>query len=122
VKPADGRSLLGTVAQLPVFLGLFAAIRRGLGSGGGFLWIRNIALPDLPLAVLCGGLTALSTALAPQLPASQRALTAFLPAVLTLFVLSRLAAGLSIYAAAQGLVGLGQTLLVRRRAGRLLPA
>ena len=119
VKLADGRSLFGAIAQLPIFLGLFGAIRRGLGDGGCFLWIKNIGVPDLPLAAICAGVTALSVSLAPQVPASQRAPMVLLPALLTLFVFSRLAAGLSIYTVAQGLVGLGQELLVRRRA-RLL--
>jgi YidC/Oxa1 family membrane protein insertase len=122
VSVADGRSLLGSLAQLPVFLGLFGAIRRGLGAGGSFLWIKNIAQPDLLLAALCAGVTALSSALAPEMSASQRAPMIVLPALLTLFFLARLAAGLSIYALAQGLVGLGQAILVHRRARQLVGA
>lgn len=118
----DGRSLFGVVLQLPVFLGLFGAVRRGLGEGGSFLWIRNIAVPDLPLAVLCALLTAGASWLAPELSRSQRAAMALLPAVLTAFFLARLAAGLSIYAFAQGLVGAGQAALVRRRARRIAAA
>ena len=122
VRLADGRSLLGTIVQLPIFIGLFGAIRRGLGDGGCFLWVKNIAAPDLPLAAICAGVTALSASLAPGLSASQRAPMVLLPALLTLFFLSRLAAGLSVYALAQGLVGLGQAVLVRRRARQLLSA
>jgi membrane protein insertase Oxa1/YidC/SpoIIIJ len=77
-------------------------------------------VPDVPLAVICAVVTALSASLAPGLTASQRASMVLLPALLTLFFLSRLAAGLSIYALAQGLVGLGQAVLVRRRARQLL--
>ena len=122
VKLADGRSLFSAIVQLPIFLGLFGAISRGLGEGGRFLWVRNIAVPDLPLAAICAGVTALSASLAPHVPASQRGPMVVLPALLTLFVLSRLAAGLSIYTAAQGLVGVGQALLVRRRARQLSSA
>lgn len=119
VQVADGRTLLGTVAQLPIFLGLFGAIRRGLGAGGGFLWVKDIGVPDMPLAAICAAVTALSGWLAPELPASQRAPMVLVPGLLTLFFLSRLAAGLSIYALAQGLVGVGQAVLVRRRARQL---
>jgi YidC/Oxa1 family membrane protein insertase len=122
VKLADGRSMLSMVLQLPIFLGLSGAIRRGLGDGGSFLWVKNIATPDLPLAAICAGLAALSASLAPGLSASQRTPMVLLPALLTLVFLSRLAAGLSIYALAQGLVGLGQAVLVRRRARQLLSA
>jgi YidC/Oxa1 family membrane protein insertase len=122
VKLADGRSLFSMILQLPIFVGLFGAIQRGLGEGGSFLWIRNIAAPDLPLAATCAVLTALSSWLAPEVPVSQRVPMVLLPAVLTLFFLSRLAAGLSIYAFAQGVVGLGQAVLVHRRARRVSAA
>lgn len=122
VKLADGRSLFGTIVQLPIFIGLFGAIRRGLGDGGCFMWVKNIAAPDVPLAAICAGVTALSAWLAPEVSPSHRAPMILLPALLTLFFLCRLAAGLSIYALAQGLVGLGQTVLVRRRARQLLSA
>ena len=115
VPLADGRSLLSSVVQLPVFLGLFGAIRRGLGQGGSFLWVKDIASADLPLAGLCAGVTALSASLAPDLPASQRMPMVVLSASLTLLFLSRMAAGLSIYTLAQGLVGVAQAVLVRRR-------
>jgi YidC/Oxa1 family membrane protein insertase len=121
VKLADGRSLLGAIVQLPIFLGLFGAIQRGLVAGGRFLWVTDIAAPNLPLAALCAGVTALCASLTPALSASQRAPMVLFPALLTLFFLSRLAAGLSIYALAQSLVGVVQAVLVWRRA-RVLSA
>ena len=42
----DGRSLMGTAVQAPIFLGLFGAIRRGLASGVFVLWIKDLAMPD----------------------------------------------------------------------------
>ena len=115
-KLADARGSLGMILQLPVFAALSGAIQRGLGDGGSFLWIKSIAAPDLPLAATCALLTALSSWLAPEVSPSQRVPMVLLPALLTLLFLSRLAAGLSIYALAQGVVGLGQVVLVRRRA------
>lgn len=122
VQVADGRSVFGMIVQMPIFLGLFGAIRRGLGDGGSFLWVENIGVPDLPLAVICSGVTALSSSFAPDLSASQRVPLVVLPALLTLLFLSRMAAGLSIYTLAQGVVGLGQAVLVHRRARKLLAA
>jgi len=120
VKVADGRSLFSLIVQMPIFLGLFGAIRRGLGAGGSFLWVKNIGAPDLPLAAMCAGLTGLCSWLAPEVPASQRVPMVVLPTLLTLFFLSRLAAGLSIYTVAQGVVGLGQAVLVHRKARQVL--
>ena len=67
-------------------------------------------------------MTALSVALGPALPASQRMPAILVPALLTVVFLSRLAAGVSLYTLASGLVGLVQAVLVRRRAARLAAA
>jgi YidC/Oxa1 family membrane protein insertase len=122
VKLADGRSVVGTLVQLPIFIGLFGAIRRGLGSGGSFLWVKSISSPDLPLAGICAAVTALSAWLAPSVSASQRVPMVVLPALLTLFFLSRLAAGMSIYALSQGVAGVVQAVLVSRRSRQVRPA
>jgi YidC/Oxa1 family membrane protein insertase len=116
VRAVEPRSLLGGIVQAPVFLGLFGAIRRGLVAGGRFLWVKDIAAPDALLAVMCAGLTAWSAALAPTVSGSPRLPVVLVPAVLTLVFLWRMAAGLSIYTLAQGLVGLIQAALVHRRA------
>ena len=68
VSPIDLWSNLGRIAQIPVCLGLLSAIRKGLGSGGSFLWIKDIAKPDAILASIVAGLTYLSSALASELP------------------------------------------------------
>jgi len=122
IKLVDGSSLAGTVVQAPIVLGLFGAIRRGVATGGRFLWVEDLALPDGALA-WCGALvTALSVALGPTLPAAQRMPAILVPALLTVVFLSRVAAGVSLYTLASGLVGLLQAVLVRRRAARLAAA
>jgi YidC/Oxa1 family membrane protein insertase len=122
IQLVDGRSLLGTAIQAPIFLGLFGAIRRGLASGGRLLWIKDLAMPDAALAWTCALVTSLSIALGPSLPASQRMPAILVPALLTVLFLSRVAAGIGVYTLASGLVGLVQALLVRRRAARLAAA
>jgi YidC/Oxa1 family membrane protein insertase len=122
IKLVDGGSLVGTAIQAPIFLGLFSAIRRGLATGGRLLWIKDLALPDAALAGCCALVTVLSVALGPTLPAAQRVPAILVSALLTLVFLSRMAAGVSLYTLASGLVGLGQAVLVRRRAARLAAA
>jgi hypothetical protein len=80
------------------------------------------SMPDAALAGCCALVTALSVALGPTLSASQRLPAILVPAVLTLVFLSRMAAGVSLYALASGLVGLRQALLVGRRAAHLAAA
>src|SRR5207253_55766 len=57
VKPIDGVNSLGLIVQLLLGAGVYSAIRRGLGAGGRFFWIRNLAQPDAILAVATGVLT-----------------------------------------------------------------
>jgi YidC/Oxa1 family membrane protein insertase len=119
IKLVDGGSLVGTALQAPIFLGLLGAIRRGLAAGGRFLWIKDLGAPDAALAWSCALVTAASVALGPTLPASQRLPAILVPALLTLVFLSRMAAGVSLYTLASGLVGLVQAVLLRRRAAHL---
>jgi YidC/Oxa1 family membrane protein insertase len=115
IKVVDGWSFVGTLAQVPLFLALFSAVRRGLSSTGRFLWIRDLMKPDPLLACTCAALTGLSAAISPNGAEQQRVVTVALPTVLTLFFLWRMAAGVTIYTFASGLVGLIQSVLVRRR-------
>jgi membrane protein insertase Oxa1/YidC/SpoIIIJ len=101
---------------------LFGAIRRGVATGGRFLWVGDLARPDAGLACLCALVTAGSAALGPTLSQSQRVPSVVIPAILTLVFLSRMAAGVSLYTLASGVVGLGEAMLVGRRAARLMAA
>jgi YidC/Oxa1 family membrane protein insertase len=119
IKFLDGRSFLSLLVQAPLFFGLLAAVRRGLSSSGRFLWIRNLMTPDPLLACICAVVAGLSAVIASNAPEQQRALTFLLPAVLTLLFLWRLTAGVIIYSFASGVVGLIQSVLVRRRLEKL---
>jgi YidC/Oxa1 family membrane protein insertase len=66
VKPIDGVNSLGLLAQLLLGAGVYSAIRRGMGAGGRFLWIRNLAQPNAILAVATGILTVAASLLGPH--------------------------------------------------------
>jgi YidC/Oxa1 family membrane protein insertase len=119
IKLVDGRSLIGLLVQVPLFLGLFAAVQRGLSSSGRFLWIRDLMKPDPLLACICAVLTAVSGFLGSNATDQQRIVAFLLPALLTVFFLWRMTSGVVIYSFASGLVSLVQSLLVRRRLAKL---
>src|SRR5215831_1088100 len=52
VKPVDGTNLVGMAAQVFIGAGVYSAIKRGIGAGGRFFWIRNLAHPNAILAVI----------------------------------------------------------------------
>jgi membrane protein insertase Oxa1/YidC/SpoIIIJ len=67
------------LVQIPLFLGLFAAVRRGLSGTGRFLWVKDLTQSDPLLAFLCAILTGVSAFLAPSVPESQRTASMFFP-------------------------------------------
>jgi YidC/Oxa1 family membrane protein insertase len=119
VRPVEGLSILGGLIQAPTLIGLFTAIKRGLGSGGPFLWIADISKPDLWLTLLVAALTYVANAINPNLPEQARTLMILLPTVLTLVFLWQLAAGLGLYWAASNIVTIFQVLILRRRSLKL---
>lgn len=118
VQPVDMGGLLGGVAQMPLMLGLFTAVRKAAAAGGQFLWISNIARPDLLLAAAVSALTAATVMLQPNLPEQGRGLLLGLPVVLSLVLLSQMAAGVGLYWGASSAVSLVQVGLLRRRERR----
>ena len=116
VKPIDGVNSLGLLVQLLLGAGVYSAIRRGMGAGGRFLWIRNLAQPNATLAVATGILTVAASLLGPHLPQQSRVAVAVLPALLTLVFAWRIASGVVLYWAASTAVnGLQGVLLNRAR-------
>src|SRR5512141_828270 len=63
IQPLDGTGFIGNLLQLPIFAGLFSAIKQGVGNGGHFLWIMDISQPNILLALLIAVLTYVSSAL-----------------------------------------------------------
>jgi YidC/Oxa1 family membrane protein insertase len=106
-------TLTSLLVQAPLGAALYTAISSGLGRGVRFLWIAELARPDALLAWLAATLGGAATLIATGNGSSQR-LGAFVSAAITLFVVVRLSAGLSLYWVASNVVGVVQALLVRR--------
>jgi YidC/Oxa1 family membrane protein insertase len=107
-------SCLGAVAQMPLFLGLFAAVRKCAVLGGKFLWVQNIARPDVVLALLVAATTCGAVALTRTTPEQSKALMLLLPAVMTVVALWQLSAGVALYWGVSSLFSLLQAAIVRR--------
>jgi YidC/Oxa1 family membrane protein insertase len=115
IRPMDPALLKGSLLQAPIFIGLFQAIRTALstrGIGQTFLWVSNLARPDVGIAAVAFafiGMSSLAGATDPQ-PKWMLAL----PAVSSAAMAMALSAGFGLYLAATGAVGTLQGLLVRR--------
>jgi YidC/Oxa1 family membrane protein insertase len=93
---ADARSLLGLIAQAPILLGLYQVLRDGANAGR-FLWIKDLAKPDLGIALLVGITTAILMAANPDLPDQMRLLLIAVPAIVAVMTALKLSSALAVY-------------------------
>jgi len=115
ISMLPGASVLGSLIPIPVLLALYSAARQAAAAGTRFFWIADIARPDRILAVVVTALTAAAAAAGPQPPAQHRLVTIVLPAAITFYALTQMAAGIGIYWGVSSAVGIAQALAVRRR-------
>jgi membrane protein insertase Oxa1/YidC/SpoIIIJ len=114
----------GTLAQLPLGLALYSAI-RGIGErAGGFLWVKTLARPDRGLAILgavvAGGLSWLAGSAqalnaAPAGSAARGAalgISALLATGLAFAVLFHMPAGVAVYSITSSIAGFGERRLI----------
>lgn len=110
-----GGGLLTALVQAPLGLGVYNAIRQGLGGAGGFLWMPKLARPDLWLALLVAALSYAAIMLNPAMSTQTKTLLQLLPVAISFFMVWHLAAGLGLYWTASSSVNLLQSVLLRRR-------
>jgi YidC/Oxa1 family membrane protein insertase len=113
-----GSGMLTAVVQAPLGAGIYAAIRQGVAGAGAFLWIGRLARPDLWLAVIVTLLSGAAILLNPAISEQTRTLLHWLPVIVTFLVTWHLSAGLCLYWAGAGSVGVLQAALLRRRIHR----
>ena len=114
----DAKSLVGALAQMPAFLGMFQVL-RATGDGVRFLWVANLLRPDFALALLAGLATALLMALNPDMPEQLRIVLIVVPSLLAVVAALQLSSALAIYWVTSNTFSAIQTVLlqvvVRRR-------
>lgn len=120
----DGKSLLGALAQMPLFLGMFQALRN-VGEGARFLWVPNLLRPDTLLALIAGATTALMIAVNPDIPEQMRLFLIVVPSVIAIVAALKFCSALSLYWVASNCFSAVQTMALhfvvarRIRAGTL---
>ena len=98
----EGRAFLGSLAQMPVFLGMFQILREGT-SAARFLWISSLSRPDFWIAIVAGITTAMMMAANPELPEQARMLMIVLPSVIAFVFALKFASALAVYWVASNL-------------------
>lgn len=114
---ADSRGVLGSLAQMPVVIGMFQMLRTTV-TAGRFLWVSSLARPDLLIAIIAGLTTTLVMLANPDLPAQARALLIALPAILTFVFALKVASAVGLYWIVSNGIAAVQTALVHRVVAR----
>ena len=110
-------TLLGTAIQMPIGAGVYQTIAASTHRAARFLWITDLSKPDVLVASIAAGLAGAGIAMAPSAGSSRTA--AALASVVTFFVAWRLSAGVGLYWVASNVVGVVQSLLMRRAVSRV---
>lgn len=115
-QPIDGQTFLGTLVQLPPLSTIYAVLRRGIAAGIPFAWIPDLARPDTLLALLVTLLAAGGGALAAPASAGRNAwaTSALIAGGMTFLFVYFTSSAMALTVAANGLIGLGQNLWLRR--------
>jgi membrane protein insertase Oxa1/YidC/SpoIIIJ len=88
-----------------------------LGAGGRFLWIGNIARPDMVLTMIVTAVTCASIAYsASGLPQQGRPLAILFPVIATFLILAKTSAGLGLYWGVSAAASLVQSMVIGRSA------
>ena len=92
----DLRSLVGALAQMPLFLGMYQTLRAGV-SGARFLWVETLSRPDPWFALLAGLTTMLVMAANPDLPEQMRLVLILVPGILAAIAALKVCSALAVY-------------------------
>lgn len=114
---ADARSLFGLAAQAPILLGMYQVFRDSRNAGR-FLWIKDLAKPDLGIALLVGATTAILMAANPDLPEQMRLLLIAVPAIIAVVTALKLGSALAVYFAVSNSFSAAQTFCLHRLVAR----
>ena len=113
----EWRTFFGSLAQMPVFIGMFQLLRAGANAGK-FLWASSLARPDLLLAIIAGITTALMIAANPDLPEQARVILMVLPSVVAILFAMNCASALALYWITSNIFTAAQTATVHFVVGR----
>jgi YidC/Oxa1 family membrane protein insertase len=96
ISVMDWRSVLGSLLQMPLFLGMYQTLRAG-GNGARFLWVETLSRPDLWFALLAGLTTMLVMAANPDLPEQMRLMLILVPSILAAIAALKFCSALAVY-------------------------
>jgi len=92
----DWRSVLGSLVQMPLFLGMYQTLRVG-ANGARFMWVETLARPDPVFAILAALTTMLMMAANPDLPEQMRIMLILIPSIFAAVAALKFCSALAVY-------------------------
>jgi YidC/Oxa1 family membrane protein insertase len=117
VNPLRDSGFVLLLLQVPLGWAVYTVVRTGVGAGETFLWIADLARPDIAISLVTGVLSVIMglTMTATGGPVSPTAMSLVIGAA-SFLVVFHLSAGIALYWASTSGVGILQNVLVRRSA------
>ncbi|MEW8627222.1 MAG: YidC/Oxa1 family membrane protein insertase [Candidatus Thiodiazotropha sp.] len=112
IRFIDRTSIMNIGSQGILGISMFQALRN-MAFSSKFIWIADIAKPDVILAFMVGVLTFVSMLIMPGTVEQQNFLMLFIPTVVVMFVLASFPSALGLYWATSNAVTVVQTLVLR---------
>jgi YidC/Oxa1 family membrane protein insertase len=109
-------TLVGALIQMPIGAAVYQTIASIAKRTARFLWVADVSRPDALVASVAAGLAGAAIMAAPSSGSSRAA--AGVVGLMTFVLAWRLSAGVGLYWVASNVVGLVQSLLVRRIEGK----
>jgi len=109
-------TFLGTLVQMPIGAAVYQVIAASAKRAARFLWIGDLSRPDALVASVAAGLAGAAVAAGPATGGSRSAVA--VASAVTFVVAWKLSAGVGLYWVASNIVGVVQSLLLRRAVAR----
>ncbi|MCO4798246.1 MAG: membrane protein insertase YidC [Colwelliaceae bacterium] len=112
IKFIDKASIANMATQGVFGFAMFQSIKE-LALSTPFLWISNLAKPDVALALVVGFFTYLATIVTPGMAEQSNQLIILMPAILSILVVATFPSALGLYWATSNIVTIFQSFIVK---------
>lgn len=114
IQAMPGIAVLSMAVQAPLGMAVYRVIVENASRAGRFLWMADLARPDVFITGIAATAASLAVLLAPSGPNVNNKVNALIVGVVTVAITWRLVAGVGLYWVGSSAVGVAQSLILRR--------
>ncbi|MEP6836342.1 MAG: YidC/Oxa1 family membrane protein insertase [Gemmatimonas sp.] len=118
IEMMPGTAKLQMLIQAPLGFAVYKVVAENVTRAGRFLWMADLARPDVLITGIAASVASLAVLLAPTNGGANNKVNAVVMGAITVVIAWRLAAGVGLYWVGSNVVGVVQSLIVRRIVNR----